>query len=217
MRSGATHLSMQIFRYMIYIWEAYEKEAESLKKGITRQKDFKYPPILPIVYYEGKQKWTVPVDFKSRIMEGEAFARYIPNFEYYLVPLRNYSSQELLDREDDISLLMLINRMQTEEDIADVLLAFLLKTNLSADEADEKLERADEKLEQAERKEQQVEAESQQIEAEKQRIETERQEIETERQQIKAEKRQMQIQLEQRNAELEELRRAYEKLLKEKS
>ncbi|MCH5344341.1 MAG: Rpn family recombination-promoting nuclease/putative transposase, partial [Acetatifactor sp.] len=318
---------MQIFRYMIYIWEAYEKEAENLQKGISRQKGFKYPPILPIVYYEGKEKWTVPLDFKSRIMEGEAFARYIPDFEYYLVPLRSYSSQELLDREDEISLLMLINRMQTEEDIAefrrlpterlqsilkstpqhlvdiiaDVLLAFLLKTNLSADEAEEvvgklreknmgqlfenmdpidiparrreiaeqrkelvrqknelteqrnelteqrnelaeqrnelaeqrnelaeqrnelaeeykkknkqlgeKLAQADEKLMQAERKEQQAEAKNQQIEAEKQRIEAERQQIETE-------KRQMQIQLEQRNAELEELRRAYEKLLKEKS
>ncbi len=165
------NVCMQIFRYMIYIWEAYEKEAESMQKGITRQKEFKYPPILPIVYYEGKQKWTVPLHFKSRIMKGESFVKYIPDFQYCLVPLRDYSSQELLEKEDEISLLMLINRMQTEEDvtefrnlpvqklqsilkstpehlvniISDVLLAFLLKANLSVDEAEEVVGRLREK------------------------------------------------------------------------
>ena len=51
---------MQIFRYMVYIWEAYEKEAENLQAGISRQKGFKYPPILPIVFYDGVDNWTAP-------------------------------------------------------------------------------------------------------------------------------------------------------------
>lgn len=108
---------MQIFRYMIYIWEAYAREAEKMQKGITRLADFKYPPILPIVYYEGSGNWTVPLDFRSRIMEGETFGKYIPDFEYYLVPLRKYTNEELLARKDEISLIMMINRMQKPEDI----------------------------------------------------------------------------------------------------
>ena len=47
------NVCMQIFRYMVYIREAYEKEEEDRKVGISRQKGFWYPPILPIVYYEG--------------------------------------------------------------------------------------------------------------------------------------------------------------------
>ena len=165
------NIVMQIFRYMIHIWEAFEKEAERQHKGISRQKHFKYPPILPIVYYEGKQTWTAPLNFKSRIMEGDTFSKYVPDFQYHLVPLRKYSNQELLDREDEISLIMMINRMQTEEDIAefrrlpadklhsilrstpehlmniiaDVLLTFLLKTHISADEAEEVVGRLREK------------------------------------------------------------------------
>ena len=157
------NVTMQIFRYMVYIWESYEKEEEKRKEGISKQKDFRYPPILPIVYYEGRQEWTVPLDFRSRVTEGASFAKYIPDFQYYLVPLRKYSNEELLDKEDEISLVMLVNKLQELGDIssfrslpqkkletilkntpnhitntiADILLAFLLKSKIPAEEAEE--------------------------------------------------------------------------------
>ena len=165
------NVSMQIFRYMVYIWENYAKEAEKLHKGITRQAEFKYPPILPIVYYEGSGKWTVPLDFKSRIMEGDAFGKYIPDFEYYMVPLRSYSNEELLEKKDEISLVMLINRMQNNKDIesfrrlpeekvneilketpehlldiiSNILRAFLLRMNLPEEETEELVGKVKEK------------------------------------------------------------------------
>ena len=105
---------MQIFRYMIYIWETYEKEAEKQKKGITKLKD---PPILPIIYYEGSKQWTAPLNFRSRISQGDVFGKYIPDFQYYLVPLCQYSNKELLEKGDEMSLVMLINKLQTKEDI----------------------------------------------------------------------------------------------------
>ena len=154
---------MQIFRYMVFIWEAFAKEAEKIHKRISKQAGFKYPPILPIVYYEGSEKWTVPSDFKSRIMEGDTFGKFIPDFEYYMVPLHNYSNEELLEKKDEISLVMLINRMQsaaeieefrklpvhkveeilkdTPEHILDIigniLRVFLLKMNLPEEETEE--------------------------------------------------------------------------------
>lgn len=165
------NVSMQILRYMIHIWEVYAKEAEKLQKGITKTAGFRYPPILPIVYYEGIKNWTVPLDFCSRIIEGESFKRYVPNFEYYLVPLRKYSNEELLAKKDEISLVMLINRMQNAKDIeafrelsaesvdeilketpeylldiiSDILRAFLLKMNLPLEEAEDLVGKVKEK------------------------------------------------------------------------
>ncbi len=162
---------MQLFRYMIYIWEAYAKEAEAKQREITKQKGFRYPPVLPIIYYEGKQKWTVPPDFKSRIHHGDAFGEYVPNFRYYLVPICDYSNEELLEKADEMSLIMLINKIQTAEDvsafrnitpealgkilketpkhllekIANIMLAFLLKANVPVPEAEELVERVREK------------------------------------------------------------------------
>ena len=150
------NVCMQIFRYMVYIWNTYEREAEGIQKGMAKRADFLYPPVLPIVYYEGAKKWNVPSDFRSRIREGKTFGRYVPDFAYYLVPLRDYSNEALMEKRDEISLLMIINKLQTAEDIenfrklpgaeleeilqdspenlvstiADVLRAFLLKINV---------------------------------------------------------------------------------------
>ncbi|MBQ6696246.1 MAG: Rpn family recombination-promoting nuclease/putative transposase [Lachnospiraceae bacterium] len=165
------NIVMQIFRYMVYIWEAYEKEEEKKHKGISKTKDFRYPPILPIVYYEGSQRWTAPLHFSDRIEYGEVFEKYIPNFQYYLVPIRRYTNSELLEKADEISLVMLFNKLQNMEDvselrkispqklegilsdspsqvvkvIADVLFAFLLKVNVPLEEAEELVGKVKEK------------------------------------------------------------------------
>lgn len=165
------NVCMQVFRYMVYIWEAYEKEAESVKKGVVKREDFLYPPILPIVYYEGARQWNVPLDFRSRIREGTTFGKYLPDFEYYLVPLRDYSNEKLMEKKDEISLVMLINKLQTVEDIenfrklpskeieeilqgspdclvdaiANVLRAFLLKMNVPVPETERLTDKVREK------------------------------------------------------------------------
>lgn len=59
------NVSMQLLRYMVYIWEDYEKEMERQHKGISRTKGFRYPPILPVVYYEGKEYWSASGNFKE--------------------------------------------------------------------------------------------------------------------------------------------------------
>lgn len=134
-----------------------------MQTGISKRAGFKYPVILPIVYYEGAENWTVPRDFKSRLQQGEAFGKYVPDFEYYLVPLKDYSNEQLLGKADEISLVMLINKLQTPEDveefrrippqkleeilketpkhlldiIGNVLPAFLLKENVPIEEAED--------------------------------------------------------------------------------
>ena len=154
---------MQIFRYMVYIWEDYEKEMERQRKGISKLADFQYLPIIPIVYYEGKQNWTVPKNFRDRIIHGEEYGKYVPDFEYYLVPLKDYSNEDLIKHGNGISFVMLVNKLQSEADISnflklpetqvgeiieklpwnqrdiigDVLMAALMKMNMPMDEVED--------------------------------------------------------------------------------
>ena len=111
------NIHMQIFRYMVYIWERYERRMEQEHPGCTRRKDFTYPPIIPIVYYEGKGRWTAPKELKDKIMFGETFKEFLPNFSYYIVPIHDYSNETLIDHGDEISLVMLINKLQTINDV----------------------------------------------------------------------------------------------------
>ena len=106
------NVSMQLLRYMVYIWEDYEREMERKKKGVSKTKGFRYPPILPIVYYEGTGTWTAPCNIKDRIFCEDAFEPFTPSFFYKLVQLNSYSVKELVEKKDELSLLMLINRLQ---------------------------------------------------------------------------------------------------------
>ena len=112
------NVAMQLLRYMIHIWEDYEKEMNRLYPHISSRKDFRYPPILPIVYYEGTAKWTAPLDLADRVMCGELLGKYLPHFEYQLITLHAISNIDLLAKGDEISLAMLINKIQTPEDMS---------------------------------------------------------------------------------------------------
>ncbi len=43
---------------------------------------------------------------------------YIPDFTYQVVRIHDYSNEELLERRDEMSLLMMINKVQTAEDMS---------------------------------------------------------------------------------------------------
>ncbi|MCC8081038.1 MAG: Rpn family recombination-promoting nuclease/putative transposase [Lachnospiraceae bacterium] len=166
-KSGVDYnVSMQILKYMVCIWDDYGKEQERIKEGVTKRKYFKYPAILPIVYYEGAAKWTADMHLRDRIQKGNAFGCYIPDFIYRVVRNHDYTNEELLARGDAISLLMMINKVQTAEDfrefcqsppeemdqilkntsksirgtIRDTMYGLLMKMNVPVDEANQYVE-----------------------------------------------------------------------------
>ena len=111
------NIAMQILRYMVGIWREYEKTLQNSSKGTGgSRKGFCYPPIIPIVYYEGAESWTADLHFKDRILMSEMFEDYIPDFTYKVVRNHDYSAEELLSRKDAMSLLMLFNKLQRAED-----------------------------------------------------------------------------------------------------
>lgn len=165
------NIHMQIFRYMVYIWERYEKQEESKDPGCSKRKGFRYPPIIPIVYYEGRSKWTAARQFASRIMFGRQFRKFLTDFSYYLVPVHKYENLSLLEHGDGISLAMLFNKLQSKKDVeafrklsadkldnilkdlpeeivdilAKVLRAFLVQENVSYEETEELVGKVKEK------------------------------------------------------------------------
>lgn len=115
------NISMQLLRYMVCIWNEYGKDMLEQDMGNPANKGFLYPAIIPIVYYEGNAKWTVGLNLKDRIHMSDIFAEYIPDFTYKLVCNYNYSNEELLSRDDAMSLFMLLNKVQTAEDLSEFL------------------------------------------------------------------------------------------------
>lgn len=109
---------MQIFRYMAFIWEYYEKEQERKQKGISKTKNFRYPPILPIVYYEGTEKWTAVTRLHERVLFSDVLGEYIPDYRCIMVGLNEYTNRGLMEKEDELSIVMMLGKLQETEDFA---------------------------------------------------------------------------------------------------
>ena len=76
--------SFKMLLYITLILNEYEKEINK-DTNISFTKDFKYPPILPIIFYDGESEWTAEKNFLHRTEMNEIFEKYIPKFEYELV------------------------------------------------------------------------------------------------------------------------------------
>ncbi len=123
-------VAMQLLRYMVVIWYDYKKQQEGLKKGSTSRKSFRYPPIIPIVYYEGQKNWTADLHLSDRINLQDGLEEYIPDFVYKLVRVHGYGNDDLKKRKNEMSLVMMINRIQNPEDFTELI-------NTSRDYVDE--------------------------------------------------------------------------------
>ena len=113
------NVSVQLLKYMVCIWAEYEKQFGTDYKDQVKTKSFRYPPILPVVYHEGSDTWTAPMHLKDRIFMHELFEEYIPDFTYCLVDNHKYTNKELLAHQDEMSLIMLLNKIQTKADLSE--------------------------------------------------------------------------------------------------
>ncbi|MCL2225752.1 MAG: Rpn family recombination-promoting nuclease/putative transposase [Defluviitaleaceae bacterium] len=109
----------KMLMYIALILDDYEKEAnKKAGKKISYTKDFKYPPILPIIFYDGEDEWTAETNFLYRTEMHDIFEKYIPEFEYELVSLKDYSFTDLAKFGDMLSLFMMMDKLKTPEDLS---------------------------------------------------------------------------------------------------
>jgi hypothetical protein len=154
--------SFKMLQYISLTLNEYEKEVNKEHKNISFTKGFKYPPVLPVVFYDGNEKWTAELNFVNKTEMSEIFYNYIPKFEYILVKLQEYSIRDLVKYGDTLSLIMIFDKIKTADGIkvlkelppdyidrlnqnvpdslkkliSDVVTLFLTKINIPKDEID---------------------------------------------------------------------------------
>jgi hypothetical protein len=106
--------SFKMLLYIALILNDHEKEVNKDTK-ITHTKEYKYPPILPIIFYDGENEWTAETNFFNRTEMNGIFAKYIPKFEYELVNLKDYNFADLAEFGNTLSLFMMVDKLKTAE------------------------------------------------------------------------------------------------------
>ena len=106
-------MPFRVLEYMTRIWRSCIKDAGK-KKSST--KEFLLPPIVPIVFYDGKDNWTAETEFQKKIKEVEIFKKNIPKFEYELISLNKISIEKLEQLENAMSLILIIDKFKEPKD-----------------------------------------------------------------------------------------------------
>ncbi len=114
-------MSFRMLQYIVYVLEDYEKEVRGQSMSDpTMLKNFRYPPVLPIVFYDGIESWTAETNFKDRVHLKEIFDIYIPSFEYMVINLSNYTREDLISHGNILSLVMIIDKLKSSSEFKEL-------------------------------------------------------------------------------------------------
>ena len=75
-------MSFRLLVYMTAIWLDYFKNKD---KNERVRKEFRFPPIFPLVLYNGTDSWTAKRYFKEMVKGGDLLGEYALDFKYQLV------------------------------------------------------------------------------------------------------------------------------------
>lgn len=102
-----------LFRLLSYIYELLRDAVKNAGDAAARS-DFLYPVVIPIVLFNGKEPWSVPLQFKEKSSRVPSFNDSL-NFKYILIDVHRIQEQQLLEQMNLISSVFVLDRVSDEE------------------------------------------------------------------------------------------------------
>lgn len=85
-----------IFRILVYVVNTLVKYFMDVDKKEREKAGFRLPAMVPIVFYNGSDRWTAVTSMCDYQNSGEMFGDYILNLKYYLVDLAKLEEEYIL-------------------------------------------------------------------------------------------------------------------------
>jgi len=106
--SIAPRMALRVLVYLGLLWQHLEREKRLLPGG-------RLPPVLPIVLYRGKSKWSAPLSLRPLIglPEGSPLWEWQPDMRYHIIDERRFGEADLAQRD---GLLPLVFRVEAAVD-----------------------------------------------------------------------------------------------------
>ena len=127
-----------IFRVLMYIMDVLTDYFMHIDKKVREKSDFKLPAIVPIVFYNGSDKWTAAQSLKEYMHSAELFGDYTLNLQYYLVDLNKIDEEYILNTNTLIDNIMYCDKFRKNQKlISAVQNAFHRVSQLGKQESEE--------------------------------------------------------------------------------
>jgi predicted transposase/invertase (TIGR01784 family) len=107
---------MMPYRLLIYMTQIWKNILSSVKESDANKEEYRLPAIVPLVLYNGENKWSAPLRFKDFVSEAARFDKYLVDFQYILVSANDYDPKELLRIGNAISLIIRMDQKLEKDD-----------------------------------------------------------------------------------------------------
>ena len=126
-------MGSRVLFYMTQIWDSQRREweSQSVPKG-----QWRFRPILPIVFYTGAQKWTAPLTLNAIMDIPDVLSRFVPKFDTLFLGVKETDESELTKADHPLGWLLTVLQKEhaTVEALSDALIEALSHIN-TLDEA----------------------------------------------------------------------------------
>jgi predicted transposase/invertase (TIGR01784 family) len=98
------------FRLLVYMTELMRRLFAEADENTRERKDFKLPAVVPMVLYNGADKWNCVKSFKEYLKGYELFVPNIIDFTYIMIDINKTDETELLNMPTLVNLAMFADR-----------------------------------------------------------------------------------------------------------
>ena len=107
------------YRLLLYIVEILRHFYNNSEVNARKRKNFKFPAVIPIVFFSGKRKWTVPTSLREMFDGHKWLGSSLLNFDYKLIDAKGYDDNSVKDFNSRLLKVMMM--FEKAENIAELL------------------------------------------------------------------------------------------------
>ena len=107
-------MGLRLLSYMCQIWERQRRAyiAQEVPKS-----EWRFQPIIPIVFYTGEQKWETLPSLETLMDLPEALHRFLPRFDVLLLDVKRAADETLVQSDHPFGWLLTVLKAADSEDI----------------------------------------------------------------------------------------------------
>ena len=98
-------MGFRVLFYMVQIWDSQRREWES---NNVPKSQWRFRPILPIVFYTGEQRWSTPLTLNAVMDIPDVFSRFVPRFDTLFLGVKETDEARLTETDHPLGWLLTV-------------------------------------------------------------------------------------------------------------
>ena len=134
-------MGFRVLFYMVQIWDSQRREWES---DNVPKSQWRFRPILPIVFYTGEQRWSTPLTLNAVMDIPDVFSRFVPQFDTLFLGVKETDEARLTETDHPLGWLLTVLQKEhaNKEAISSALIEAMSHLNTLDDAQSQQRQRA---------------------------------------------------------------------------